>query len=340
MEKENCNYCIDIQFNEPTTYPSGAKIYCNDFKIAVERMITFGNLNWLFDGSSAELIKGREIKEMKLFIVSDGSIELERKMETERIGSNTEGLYYHFPKGISDFEQKSGLDFSGYRGYDTRGSFLQASYLDLESGKYKDLLAQEAMMLKLQKDRAALPYYSATISRQQFASPFPEHMNLYPLPFSEILLDRDPNIVLKSLLQHDFNELDKALAYEQDFTTAITRATMEFNGHKRAKLQSYRRNFYHNIIKEPGIYLEFLFLNNEKGMFKFPYDSLTPMGMQEQIFRVGSYDSQGIKVQKVPELLEFLERETISNSKSQKAVSHKASPKKLLQKAKGRSSRM
>ncbi len=303
-------------------------------------MITFGNLNWLYDGASADLIKGREIKEMKLSVVSDGSIELERKMETERIGGNTEGLYYHFPKGISDFEQKSGLDFSGYRGYDTRRSFLQASYMDLESGEYKDLLAQEAMLLKLQKDRDALPYYSATISRQYFASPFPEHMNLYPLPISEIVLDRDPNIVLKSLLQHNFNELDKALAYEQDFTTTITRATMEFNGHKRAKLQSYRRNFYHNIIKEPGIYLEFLFLNNEKAMFKFPYNSLTPMGMQEQIFKVGSYDSQGIKVQKVPELLEFLEREKVSNNKSQKAITHKGSQKKLLQKPKGRSPRM
>ncbi len=304
MKTEEWKYCVDIRFDEASPHPNGIRMYYNDFKIAAERMMTFGQIDSLYDPLYKELAGDRRISEMKLLLTKDGSVEAERRLEHNGFGDRAAGLYYHFPNGITDFEKKSGFSFAGYKGYDSRSAFIQTSYTDSNSGYYKDFIAHESMIENLSQERRDNGYFTATISRQYFATRFPDKMNTHPLPFNEVFFSKDPDVAVKILMETDFNQLDKSVAWEKELDSFIVRASMGSNGREHGTVKSYRRHFHHDVIKTPGIYLELSsFLEERLFLLK---DISKPDDLRE-IYKAGHYNELGTSAEKVPELVKALD---------------------------------
>lgn len=305
-KSESWEYVIEVVFNKQPPRPGGLKMFFNDFSIAAERMMTFGKLHVLDDSSYGELAGDRRVHQMKLLSTKDGSVEMERRLVPDESGDLPVGLYYHFPKGLACFEKKSGLSFAGYKGYDGRNAFIQTSYMDRRSGHYEDLIAHEAMMEYHRQERWANPYFSATISREYFETGFPDQMDFHPEPFTEVFFDRDPNVVIKKLLEIDFNQLDKSVAWENELDGFVVRASVESVGIRGGSLKSYRRHFHHDTIKTPGIYLELVFNKGKREKVTLFKENLKPIGFRENIYKVGHYNELGTFAEKAPETLRAL----------------------------------
>ncbi|TYR37458.1 hypothetical protein FXV77_05490 [Sphingobacterium phlebotomi] len=307
METVDWKYCIDVKFDRPSVKPSGIKMYFSDFKIAVERMMTFGEIFDRDDTLFDRLAKNLSIVEMKLLSIKDGSVEMESRLEQNGFAERTPGLYYHFPKGITDFEKKSELSFAGYKGYDKRNAFVQTSYPDSNSTSYHDILAHQKMLEKQEQERKKNQYYAAIITKNFFKTAFPHRLEFYPEPFSEVYIHPDPNITLGKLLEIDFNQLDINVAYEAELQDVITDARIiGYYSFDKATLKSYRHPHGDRDIKTPGIYLDVSLDRDNKESLEFPNKVLEPLDQYKRIFKVGEYDELGVKAEKVAELLSFL----------------------------------
>ena len=307
MRKVDWDYSIDIKFDVHSSKPSGIRMYFSDFKIAVERMMTFEKIIARDDPVYEMLAKDRSIKEMKLLSMADGSVEMERRLESDGFADRAPGLYYHFPKGITNFEKKSGLSFVGYKGYDKRNAFIQTSYLNSNGTSYQDIIAHQMMLKNQEGERKDNQYMSAAITRYYFESVFPDQMLFHQEPLSEVYIHTDPNVAMKMLLGLDFNQLDSSVAYETELENFISDAKITgYYSSYKATLSSHRKvtGDYHR--RTPGIYLDMFFPSEDKERIDFPKNFLEPLDQYKSLYKVGVYNELGTMAEKVPELLYFL----------------------------------
>lgn len=268
MKNEDWKYTLNISFEHSSgTHqsgnPQGIKMYFTNLPDAFNMLIHLNPYAFLEGLSQYDFLKFlvTEAPVSCITIASPGgSPVIEVKLERE--GPDTgmgPGIYYHFPKGVRNFEQELGQSLADFKGYDTQKPFLLSSYLVNESGsRLKHSLAYSKRSSEVAKSHSLKNQYCVILDSYYFGKPGSHARTVDPLPLQEFYFSKEPGPAIKRLLAVDYNKLDEDVAWENDrpsfYSVAEVRHWSSFIG-KLISVENHGRRIGDNTLVGPGIYL-------------------------------------------------------------------------------------
>jgi len=268
MENGDWKYTLNISFEQaPGMHQSGntqgVKMYFTNLPDAFN-MVIYLNPNAFLDGLSKHddlkfLRTGQPVAGVSI-ASPGGSPVLEVKLEREGPENGMgPGIYYHFPKGIQNFEQELGQRLADFKGYDTQKPFLLSSYLVNEPGsRLKHSLAYSKRSGGVDRSHSIFMQSRVILNTYFFGKPGSPSRTVDPSPLQQFYFFKEPGAAIKHLLAVDYNKLDEDVAWENDRPSFYSLAEAYLWYSRIGELISvkdHERRIGDNIQVGPGVYL-------------------------------------------------------------------------------------
>lgn len=316
MENEDWKYVLNLSF-EHSQHPEGIKMHFNSLDDAFRKLLLIPEEAFRVGLWQAPYTGRINLKAEILSQLDQTPIVDVKYVDSISYNDNTTlGLYYRFPKGALDFEQKSGFDLSVLKGYDSQQEEVLISYLIKEKQThFKNSLGLNALKKMAADYEQAHPQFCLSVASKYFGASNSSIRSVSVVPYVEDFFYTNANDAIKALLSVDYNKLDEYIAWEKDQINFYTKANVMKNRHSVAELLSLREGqaVGHDRAYAEGIYLN-LAAPAERYGITYPLENLHPPGQSGDLMLVGKYNETRSGIYQVPELKAILAFDT--NQKS------------------------